>query len=225
MLSAGPSTRLGYACALQRHILPALGKLKLTDISPLYIENLIKTKLNEKSALSPKTVLNLLRLLQGIFSVAVDNDLIPRSPVRRKHVPHVPKSEKPRWTPEQVRAILDEVPANYRPVFVCLALTGIRAGELLGLQRKYVSVERRVVRIEQSLWNQTSRRAKNKKQQGLDLVRRMCWLECWRNIVKTRDSQDPRTSYSRSPTAHRSIPTCCVVTCYIPRSIVSAFRE
>src|SRR5215470_715765 len=83
----------------------------------------------------------------------VTNPLVPRSPVRRKHVPHVPRSEKPRWAPEQVRAILDEIPSNYRPVFVCLALTGIRAGELLGLQWKHVSIEGRELRIEQSLWN------------------------------------------------------------------------
>jgi integrase len=148
-----PSTRVGYACALKRHVLPALGQLRLKDITPVHIENLVKAKLEDKSQLSPKTVLNLLRLVQGIFSLAVDNDLVPRSPVRRKHVPHVPRSEKPRWTREQVRAILDEIPANYRPVFVCLALTGIRAGELLGLQWKHLSIERRELRIEQSLWN------------------------------------------------------------------------
>jgi hypothetical protein len=105
-----PSTRVGYACSLQRHILPAIGDLNLADIAPLHIENLMKTKLDSKSKLSPKTVLNLLRLIQGIFSVAVDDDLIARSPVRRKHMPSVPKSEKPAWTPEQVRAILDELP-------------------------------------------------------------------------------------------------------------------
>ena len=97
-----PSTRAGYDSALQRHILPVLGGLKLADVAPLHIENFMKSKLNSKTKLSPKTVVNLLRLVQGIFSVAVDNDLIVRSPVRRKHKPHVPQSEKMAWTPEQV---------------------------------------------------------------------------------------------------------------------------
>jgi integrase len=148
-----PSTRTGYDCALKKHILPVLGDLKLTDITPLHIENFVKAKSGSKSNLHPKTVLNLLRLTQGIFSVAVDNDLIPRSPVRKKHRPAVPRSEKTAWTPAQVRAILEEIPANYRPLFVCIALTGLRAGELLGLQWKHVCLDKGELRIEQSLWN------------------------------------------------------------------------
>jgi integrase len=148
-----PSTRVGYDCALQRHILPVLGDLKLVNISPLHIENFVNTMMAPKNRLHPKTVLNLLRLIQGIFSVAVDNDLIARSPVRKKHKPIVPRSEKPAWTPEQVRAILGEIPPRHRAVFICVALTGLRAGELLALQWKHVGLENGELRVEQSLWN------------------------------------------------------------------------
>ena len=148
-----PSTRVGYACALERHILPVLGDLKLVNMSPLHIENFVRAKMERKSGLHPKTVLNLLRLIQGVLSVATDNDLLARSPVRKKHKPVVPKSEKPAWTPEQVRAILDEIPSKYRAVFVCVALTGVRAGELLGLKWKHVGLENGELRVEQSLWN------------------------------------------------------------------------
>jgi integrase len=148
-----PSTRFGYECALDKHILPVLGNVKLANITPLHIENFVKAKSESTTKLHPKTVLNLLRLIQGIFSLAVDNDLIQRSPVRKKHRPAVPRSEKTAWTPEQVRAILNEIPLNYRPVFVCLALTGLRAGELLGLQWKHVCLETGELRVEQSLWN------------------------------------------------------------------------
>jgi integrase len=148
-----PSTRAGYESALQRHILPVLGELRLASITPLHIENLMKGKLSSKTKLSPKTVVNLLRLVQAIFSVAVDDDLIPRSPVRRKHKPHVPQSEKTAWTPEQVKAISGEIPANYRPIFICLALTALRAGELLGLQWQNLNLETGELRVEQSLWN------------------------------------------------------------------------
>jgi integrase len=151
--SMKPSTKAGYHCALQRHIMPVLGDIKLVNISPLHIENFVGAKMDRKSGLHPKTVLNLLRLIQSIFSVAVDNDLIARSPVRKKHKPVVPKSEKPAWTPEQVRAILDEIPFSYRAVFICVALTGLRAGELLGLKWKHVGFENGELRIEQSLWN------------------------------------------------------------------------
>jgi integrase len=52
-----------------------------------------------------------------------------------------------------VKAILGEIPANYRPIFICLALTGLRAGELLGLQWQNLNLETGELRVEQSLWN------------------------------------------------------------------------
>lgn len=47
---------------------------------------------------SAKTLLNEVGLLQSIFSLAVENDLLDRSPVRSKHKPKVVRSEKPIWT-------------------------------------------------------------------------------------------------------------------------------
>jgi integrase len=79
---------------------------------------------------------------------------------------YVPKSEKPAWTPEQVRAILDELPLNYRPLFVCIALTGLRAGELLGLQWKHISLEKGELRVEQSLWNKQVVAPKTRSSKG-----------------------------------------------------------
>ena len=95
-----PSTRQSYECALQRHILPQLGELLLAEIVPLQIEALIQAKL--KTGLSAKSVRNLVGLLQGVFSLAVENDLIARSPIRSKHKPVVRRHEKPVWTQSQI---------------------------------------------------------------------------------------------------------------------------
>lgn len=79
---AKPSTLATYNSAMNLHILPLLGEVRITEVLPSDIENLLQAKL--KSGLSEKTVRNLVALLQGVFSVAEDNDLIPRSPVRKK---------------------------------------------------------------------------------------------------------------------------------------------
>jgi integrase len=148
--NAKPSTRLSYESALRLHILPAVGDFKLTDIVPLQIENLLQAKLG--AGLRPKTVGNILVLLQSIFSLAVDNDLISRSPVRKRHKPTVPRSEKPVWTAKQIRLILENAPVPYRALFAVAALTGARLGELLGLQWKHIDLVLKTLRIEQSLW-------------------------------------------------------------------------
>jgi integrase len=143
-----PSTLQGYNSLLNQHITPSLGALMLTEIAPLHVERLLQSKLD----LSPKTRRNLVGLLQGIFSLAEDDDLIEKSPVRGRHKLVVPKREKPIWTPEQVRAIIGSVPEHYRALFSCAALTGARLGELLALQWKHVDFDGRKLRIEQSLW-------------------------------------------------------------------------
>ena len=147
-----PSTRLNYESALRLHILPDLGALLLAEIVPLHIESLLQKKL--KSGLSAKSVRNLVGLMQGIFALAVDSDIISRSPVRNRHKPTVQRREKPTWTAKQVRSVLGAAPERHRALFSCAALTGARLGEVLGLQWRHVDFEKRSLRIEQSLWQQ-----------------------------------------------------------------------
>jgi integrase len=128
-----------------------LGRLRLTDISPLHVEELLQARL--KSGVSTKTVRNLVVLVQGIFSVAVDNDFVSRSPVRNKGKPALQHREKPTWRAEQVRAIVESVPSKYRALFVCAAVTGVRLGELPGLKWQHVDSQGAVMRIQQSLWH------------------------------------------------------------------------
>jgi integrase len=145
-----PSTKRSYNCELDVHILPALGAMRIADIAPLHIEKLVQSRLDAGS--SPKTVRNLVGLLQSIFSLAVDNDLIPRSPVRKRHKPRVPRSEKPVWTPAQLKLIVDSVPKADRSLFQCAMLTGARLGEILGLQWKHIDFGAQTLEIRQALW-------------------------------------------------------------------------
>src|SRR5579859_1543209 len=148
-IEAKPSTRKSYASIL-KHLLPSIGQLQLAQITPLHIEQLVKTRTKKVSA---KTLLNDLGLLQSIFSLAVENDLIARSPVRSKHKPKVIHSEKPMWTPDQVRNILAGLPQQHRALFTCGALTGLRVGELLALTWQNINFEDRTIKIQSSLWN------------------------------------------------------------------------
>jgi len=102
--------------------------------------------------LRSKTVRNILVLMQVIFSLAEDNDLIPHSPVRNKRKHDVQKHEKPIWTTNQVRLIIETVPLSYRGLFAVAGLTRARLGEILGLQWKQIDLTKKTLRIEQGLW-------------------------------------------------------------------------
>jgi integrase len=140
-----------YPADHHTHILPVLGNVKVTEVVPLRIEEFLRAKASK--GLSSKTIRNIIVLLKGIFALAEENDLIQRTPVRKRHKPNVTRTEKPSWTPQQVRSIIDNVPVQFRPLFLCAALTGLRLGELLGLQWKHIDLSSAKLRIEQSLWN------------------------------------------------------------------------
>ena len=57
--------------------------------------------------------------LQSAFSFAEENELIAKSPVRKKHKAMFPREEKPVWSAEQVRQILVAVPEQFRVLFRC----------------------------------------------------------------------------------------------------------
>jgi integrase len=122
----------------------------LTDIAPINVEDLLQVK--QKAGYAPKTMRNIIVQLNGIFNLAQDNDLISRSPVRTRHRPVCRKVEKPAWTAEQLRKILESVPLCFRCLFTCVALTGLRMGELLGLQWRYVDLRLKMLRVAHSLW-------------------------------------------------------------------------
>ena len=144
------STKNNYHSVLHRHILPVFGEMRIEEIVPLRVESFVQTKL--ASGLSGKTVRNLLLLLQAILALAVDNDVIARSPVRKRHKPAVVRREKPIWSSAQLLNILSAAPADLRAFFDCVALTGARLGEVLALKWKHIDLERRTLRVEHSLW-------------------------------------------------------------------------
>lgn len=146
-----PSTLDGYESVLERHVLPLLGDLCILDITPLHIEEFVQKKTAE--ALALKTIRNMLMVLRGIFSLAVEQDIIQRSPVRRSHMPEIQKKQKRIWSPDEVRKIIEEAPAAYKALFTLVALTGVRFGELLALQWKHVDFQSEMLLIAQSLYH------------------------------------------------------------------------
>jgi integrase len=136
---------------LKNHILPAFGETSIAAVTPSDISNFFQS-LNAKS-LSQKSVLNIYQLLHVMFEVAAEHDLIEHNPVRRKlHRPKHLRKKMPIWTADNVQKILREIPERRKVLFCCIALTGVRIGELLALQWKDVDWDAKTITFGKGFW-------------------------------------------------------------------------
>ena len=145
-----PSTVYSYQSMLTRYLLPAFGQRRMDEITTVELTQFFTKLRREKAA---KYLLNLYALLRVMFEVASEYDVIDVSPVRRKlHRPQSDAKEKPALTPQQVRQIIDNVAAVYRPLFFLAAITGLRLGEVLALQWQDVDLLGQTLSVTHSLW-------------------------------------------------------------------------
>ena len=132
-----------YQGLLDSHILPAFGGLALRSISPAKV----RTWNAELARRHPSTGAKAYRLLRQILSQAVDDDLLKRNPCRIKGagVESVPR--RPLITLEEAEKLELAMPEDLQLAVTCAVWLGLRRGEVLGLQRDDIDLERGMVDI------------------------------------------------------------------------------
>src|ERR1035437_2816414 len=131
--------------AVRLHINPALGDKRIGSIRQGDIQGLVKTL--EGKDLAAGTVRNIYDTVSRIFASAVDDRVIPSSPCRRIKLPKDDKGEVVPLTLAQVRS-LEVGMGDLGAAVIALAGSGLRIGELLGLDVSAVAFLRRTIRVE-----------------------------------------------------------------------------
>jgi integrase len=126
-----------YRSHLRRHILPKLGGRSLGSLRRSDLVAFV-TDLTT-SGLAPSTVKVVYGITAGILRSAVDDQLLLSSPCHRVPLPTVHRDAVRHLTPEQARALLEAARRCDRPAIALALGTGMRQGELLGLQVSAVS--------------------------------------------------------------------------------------
>jgi integrase len=115
------------------HLIPALGRVKLTHLTPAHVRALYREKLD--AGLSPRTVEYIHTTLHKALKQAVMDGLIPRNVTDAVKAPRAAKKEVHPLTPEEVQALLEKARGDRLEALYLLAITaGLREGELLGLK-------------------------------------------------------------------------------------------
>lgn len=108
------------------------------------------TPVDGDKTLSGKTVLHHHRLISSILGTAVEWGVIISNPCDRTQAPKAEKTE-PRYLDEKQAAamleLLDKEPFDFRIMIRVLLFTGLRRGELIGLEWHDIDFERNIIQV------------------------------------------------------------------------------
>ncbi len=102
--SVRPSTYRRYSDIMRSHVIPTLGAVQLSKLSPPHLQDLYATRL--KQGLSPTTVNHLHVTLHGALKQALRWDMIERNPCDLVDPPRRITPETITWSVDQARKVL-----------------------------------------------------------------------------------------------------------------------
>ena len=132
----------------------AIQTLSGTDIQKYLIYLRTEYKSPQGKPLAPKTIRHHYATLANIFSYAMKQEIILKNPMDKVDCPKTQKKKVDAFTEEQARTFfgyLDECPMDFRCMLNLLITTGIRRGELMGLQWGDFDFDRYVISVNRNV--------------------------------------------------------------------------
>lgn len=131
--SVKPYTYDNYERNCNRHIKPALGKTRLSNLSAPQIQQFYNTLLVEKK-LSPKTVKNIHGVLHRALKQAYKLGMLRSNPTELCDLPRAARKDITPMEQNDISAFLRAVKGHrYELIYLVTLFTGMRQGEVLGL--------------------------------------------------------------------------------------------
>lgn len=158
-----PSSRAGLSTTMRLQVMPQWGDRPLNSIRPTEVQawatHLLtagRTKLDDDGrevsyGYAPASVERAVSLFSNVLAAAVDDGLLPASPVRRIRVPRESKPAIVPLTIDEVGRLRDAVPDGLKIAVTIAAGVGLRWGEVAGLTLDRVDFLRRRVTIDRQL--------------------------------------------------------------------------
>lgn len=141
---------------LEERTYSAIGHLKLCDIRTIHIQKFINNlaepgnnQFNGKG-LSTKTQSLYLNFISDVFNYCITNGMTTNNPCKNVHTIKTQKKERTVFTLEEAQSFLEALetaPEKYRMFFNLAIFTGMRNGELLGLEWKDIDFEKSTIFI------------------------------------------------------------------------------
>ena len=149
------STVSSYQATIKNHIKPGLGAIKLESLTTQDIQEFYNSRLKgdeKRESLSPKTVKNIHGVLHKALHQAMLNGLIRNNPSDACVLPKATKKKVKPLNEEQIAALLKALKGHkYENLILTALFTGLREGEVCGLQWDCVNLESGAILVDKQL--------------------------------------------------------------------------
>ncbi|MFF8444779.1 tyrosine recombinase XerC [Streptomyces californicus] len=141
-----PTTAEGARRQLELHVLPYLGDRAVGGLKRGDIQRWLKDR---QKTLAGSTTAIVYGRLKAVLTYAVHNDLIGKNPCAGIPAPKVTKKEVKPLPANVVAALVAAAPPRYRAMVLLAAGSGLRHGELVGLEISHLDLDAGEVHVRQ----------------------------------------------------------------------------
>lgn len=158
------STRISYEGIIKNHLIPNIGYINLIDLKKVDIEKMYNKLLingrkdNKRGGLSIKSIKNIHLVLHKALQEAVEREYIEKNPASIAKVPtmkclNIQKEEIEIYSKDEQIKLINSAKEDkiYGTVVIFALYTGMRKGEILGLQWSDVDFENKTININKQL--------------------------------------------------------------------------
>ena len=150
-----PSTVSSYEATIRNHLKPGIGAIRLDaltthDIQEFY--NSLRSPTEKRKALSSKTIKNIHGILHHALEQAMLNNYIRSNPSNACVIPKAIKKKVKPMNEHQIADFLKAIKGHkYENMFLVALFTGMRQGEVCGLQWECVDFDNGTILIDKQL--------------------------------------------------------------------------
>jgi integrase len=145
-----PLTFAGYTVNVRKHIVPALGTIRLDRLTPQNVQEMMNQRL--ATGFSAKTVRYVHQVLRTALSVARRWELVDRNVATLVDPPRATRTQIYPLDPNEARRFLESVRGDRLEALYSVALAlGLRQGEALGLRWHDIDLNVGVLRVQHQL--------------------------------------------------------------------------
>ncbi len=151
-----PATAKSWENCLDKWVNPFMGDMPLSSVGNLAVKGLVAKMVAQKRA--PKTIKNVVQVAKMVVASAVNDEGDQVYPRKWNHefidLPEVKHQHTPTFSGEDVNKIVSSAKGQYRMLYALLAGTGMRIGEVSGLEiEKHIGQDASTIMVQQSVWS------------------------------------------------------------------------